>query len=102
MSEVILEDKEKLEEEFLAFLHESNFPDDSIFRGPCFQIKTPGRWKRNVSGWFGSMVGLGTEAEEPPCYADLAILNLESNEYIALVEFRLQLNEQVELEMVES
>src|SRR5258706_6665642 len=100
MSDVILEDKEKLEEEFLSFLRESNCPDDSILRGPCFPIKEPGRWKRTLSGWFGTVIGTGAEEEEFPCYADLSILDLESNEYVALVEFRLQLNEQIETEMV--
>ncbi|MDB6111468.1 MAG: hypothetical protein JWR69_3218 [Pedosphaera sp.] len=101
MADVILADKEKLEEEFLSFLRETNFPDDSIFRGACFRIKEPGKWKRTLSGWFGNLMGLSAEAGELPCYADLAILDLESKEYVALVEFRMQVNEQVETEMVE-
>jgi hypothetical protein len=101
MSDLLLfENKEKLEEEFLSFLHNSNFPEDSIFRGPSFQLKEPLRLQVQLFRGLGRVIGAARE-EPLPCYADLAILDLQGLEYAALIEFRLKLNEPVETEMAE-
>jgi hypothetical protein len=98
MSDTFIEDKEKLEEDFLGFLHESQYPDDSIFRGPSFQIDEATKRRVNFPKLFKKD---GLDDECFPCYVDLAILDLESQEYAALIEFRLRLDEQVESEMSE-
>ncbi|MDB6122111.1 MAG: hypothetical protein JWQ71_1104, partial [Pedosphaera sp.] len=102
MSGTIIEDKERLEEQFLSFLHDLNYPEDSIFRGPSFQIEEAARRRLKYHGALAKPLGTETEGEDPfPCYADLAILDLESHEYTCLIEFRLQLNEQIEMEMAD-
>jgi hypothetical protein len=98
MSDTFIEDKEKLEEDFLSFLHESQFPDDSIFRGPSFQLDEATKQRVGFPKLFTKE---GMDDECFPCYVDLAILDLESQEYAALIEFRLRLDEQVESEMSE-
>ena len=90
ISDTGIEDKEKLEEEFLSFLHDLDYPQDSIFRGPSFQLKLEGKWRDIFYRSFGKTIG------SFPCYADLAILELETCQYAGLVEFRLQLDEQIE------
>ena len=91
ISEPVAEDKEKLEQDFLAFLREVGYPDDSIFRGPSFHLKQNGQWRRNFDE---------TSTSEPvPCYADLAILDLETSQYAGLVEFRLQADEKIEAKL---
>jgi hypothetical protein len=101
MSDPPFENKEKLEEEFLAFLHDTHFPQDSIFRGPCFQLRELSGRRRALPSWLGRIVGLRRRDEAFPCYADMAILDLEGREYVALIEFRLSLTEEIELEMAE-
>ncbi|HZQ47023.1 MAG TPA: hypothetical protein VFC07_08430 [Verrucomicrobiae bacterium] len=94
-SDTAIEDKEKLEQDFLAFLCELGYPEDSIFRGPSFRLKESGQGRLNLYNWFGKTVS-GTENEPLPCYADLAILDLDSRQYACLIEFRLQLDEEIE------
>ena len=94
-SAAVVEDKEKLEQDFLSFLRELNYPEDSIFRGPSFYLATPGQRRKGSSDRLGK--GADESASEPlPCYADLAILDLESCRYACLIEFRLQLDEEIE------
>ncbi len=88
ISEAIIEDKEKLEQDFLSFLRELGYPEDSIFRGPSFHLRQNGPWRKNFQNQFGASGG-----DPLLCYADLAILDLESCQYAGLVEFRLQLDE---------
>ncbi len=95
ISDGIIEDKEKLEQDFLSFLRELNYPEDSIFRGPSFRLTGAGTWRTNYRDWFGKKID-GSAGEPLPCYADLAILDLESCQYACLVEFRLQLDEEIE------
>lgn len=98
----LIEDKEKLEEDFLAFLLGFNYPSDSIFRGPSFQIDESTKRHIAFPNLFGKNIAADRLDDESfPCYADLAILDLESQEYAALIEFRLKLNEQTEGEMAE-
>jgi len=99
MTDVAFQVREQLEEEFLSFLRQSNFPDDSIFRGPSFQIKKRGIWNRPFSRRSGSREMAKLYGEATPCYADLAILDLVSCEYVCLVEFRMEHNEHVEKEV---
>ncbi len=101
MPAATLEDKERLEEEFLAFLHESNFPGDSIYRGPCFRLREPWEWKHSLREKLGGLLGAETADQSFPHYADLALLDLENREYVALIEFRLRLNEDVEAELAQ-
>ncbi len=101
MPDTLLEDKEQLEQEFLAFLHGAGHPEHSIFRGPCFQLKDLRTWRRALFAWFGRLLGTQREDEVFPSYADMAILDLENREYIALIEFRLQLDDEVEAELAE-
>jgi len=93
-----IEDKEKLEEEFLAFLHDLDYPEDAVFRGPSFQIKLRPPPRDNIRDWIGDTIGSST-AQATSCYADLAILDLQTCEYAALVEFRLHLDEQIESQL---
>lgn len=89
-----VEDKEKLEEAFLAFLDDLGYPEGSIFRGPSFQIKLRGKWRSAFQRLFGNHV---VEQTEPfSCYADLGILDLDTSQYAALIEFRLKLDEESE------
>jgi hypothetical protein len=90
-----VEDKEKLEEEFLAFLHEHGYPEGSLFRGPSFQIKLRGKSREMFQRQFGNHV-VDTNSHSLSCYADLGVLELESSQYAALVEFRMDLDEQTE------
>jgi HPt (histidine-containing phosphotransfer) domain-containing protein len=101
MAEAVLEDKEELEQEFLAFLHGGGFPEDSIFRGPCFQIPGLRTWRRALFAWFGRLLGAEREDEGSPCYVDMAILDLETREYVALIEFRLQITDEIETEIAQ-
>jgi hypothetical protein len=93
-----IEDKEKLEEEFLGFLHELGYPEGSLFRGPSFHLKLRGKWREIFQRQFGHDV-----ADRPghifPCYADLGILELESSQYAALIEFRMKLDHQTEAQL---
>lgn len=98
ISEPVVEDKEKLEQEFMAFLRELGFPEDSIFRGPSFHLPQDGRWRRNFSARFGASRAISS-GEPLQCYADLAILDLETHQYAGLVEFRLHLDEEVEAKL---
>ena len=100
MSGDTMADKERLEEEFLAFLRESHFPDDSIYRGPCFGYLEARRWRRDLSARLNRLLGQPSGDETFPYYADLALLDLESREYIALVQFRLEFTEEVEAEVI--
>lgn len=95
ISDTGIEDKEKLEQEFLSFLRESNYPEDSIFRGPSFHLKESGQLKKQLHNRVGETAG-NSSNESQLCYADLAILDLESCQYACLIEFRLQLDEEVE------
>ena len=92
ISEAVIEDKEKLEQDFLSFLRELGYPEDSIFRGPSFHLRQNGPWRKIFQDQFGAS---GAVSGNGPllCYADLAILDLESCQYAGLVEFRLQLDE---------
>jgi hypothetical protein len=102
MCGTIIEDKERLEEQFLSFLHDLNYPEDSIFRGPTFQIEEAAKRRTHLYNPLARVIGAESKGDDPfPCYADLAILDLESLEYACLVEFRLQLNEQIEMEMAD-
>lgn len=92
-----LEDKEKLEEDFIAFLRELDYPEDAFFRGPSFNIKIHEE-PTDPLQWLGQSLGNGS-AGPVSCYADLAILELQTCQYLALVEFRLKLNEQTESEL---
>lgn len=98
ISEPVLEDKEKLEQDFLTFLRELGFPEDSIFRGPSFHLNQNGKWLKSFSAKFGAFRGSSSGAPLE-CYADLAILDLESCQYAGLVEFRLQLDEEIEAKL---
>src|SRR4051812_1678186 len=98
MSDTLIEDKEKLEEDFLVFLHESNYPEDSVFRGPSFHLDEATKRRLGLPKLFSTN---RLDDESYPCYADLAILDLETQEYAALIEFRARLDEQVESEMAE-
>lgn len=100
ISDAVIEDKEKLEQDFLCFLRELNYPEDSIFRGPAFHLKDPGQRGHKLYSWFGKVPGGATD-KPFPCYADLAILDLESCQYACLVEFRLQLDEEIESKLAE-
>ena len=99
MSEVLLEDKEKLEEEFLSFLRDLNYPEGSVFRGPSFQLKNVGPWRNSFHALFGKATGSSGDEEPFPVYADLAVLDLENCQYASLIEFRLRIDEQIEGEM---
>lgn len=88
-----IEDKEKLEEDFIAFLRELDYPEDAFFRGPSFNIKLH-HDPTDPLQWLGQSLGNG--ASNVSSYADLAILELQTCQYLALVEFRLKLNEQTE------
>ena len=101
MAEAVLEDKEELEQEFLAFLHGAGIPENSIFRGPCFQIPGLRTWRRELFAWFGRLLGAERDDEGSRCYADMAILDLESSEYVALIEFRLCLTDEIETEIAQ-
>jgi hypothetical protein len=101
MAEAVLEDKEELEQEFLAFLHGAGFPEESVFRGPCFQIPGLRTWRRALFAWFGRLLGADREEERSPCYADMAVLDLENSEYVALIEFRLRLTDEIETEIAQ-
>jgi hypothetical protein len=102
MCGTLIEDKERLEEQFLSFLHDLNYPEDSIFRGPTFQIEEAAKRRANLYNPLAKVTSAESKGDDPfPCYADLAILDLESREYACLVEFRLQLNEQIEMEMAD-
>lgn len=99
-SDAVVEDKEKLEADFLSFLREMNYPEDSIFRGPTFHLKEAGQWGKKLYNWIG--ISANTANDKPlPCYADLAILDLESCQYACLVEFRLQLDEEIEAKLAD-
>lgn len=102
MCGTLIEDKERLEEQFLSFLHHLNYPEDSIFRGPTFQIEEAAKRRAHLYNPLAKAIGAESQGDDPfPCYADLAILDLENLEYACLVEFRLQLNEQIEMEMAD-
>ena len=90
----VIEDKEKLEENFLSFLHELDYPEGSLFRGPSFQLGQYRNWRAKFHDLMSNP--RYTAAQPLPCYADLAILDLETCQYAALIEFRLQLDGQVE------
>lgn len=90
----VIEDKEKLEETFLSFLHELDYPEGSLFRGPSFQLGQSRNWRAMFRDWASDPCD--SAAQALPCYADLAILDLDTCQYAALVEFRLQLDGQVE------
>ncbi|MDB6064644.1 MAG: hypothetical protein JWR26_852 [Pedosphaera sp.] len=96
ISDGLLEDKEPLEETFLSFLHSLDYPEGSLFRGPSFQLSEAAKWRNNFFRRLRN--GFGSDAlDEPfPCYADLAILDLETHRYVCLIEFRLQIDEQIE------
>ncbi|MDB6022283.1 MAG: hypothetical protein JWQ04_2140 [Pedosphaera sp.] len=93
--DAVIEDKERLEEEFLAFLHRLDYPADSIFRGPAFEFKFRRKWRELFRLWAVKITGRAP-AQSFSCYADLAILELGTSQYAALIEFRLRLDEQVE------
>jgi len=95
ISTAAIEDKEKLEQDFLSFLRKLDYPEDSIFRGPTFYLAASGQRRKGSSDWLGK-AGDGSSNEPIPSYADLAILDLESCRYVCLIEFRLQLDEEVE------
>lgn len=86
-----VEDKESLEEEFLAWLREHGYPEGSLFRGPSFHLKL-GRKSREAFRRHFHHAAFD-ESHELSCYTDLAILDLESNQYAALVEFRTHLDD---------
>jgi hypothetical protein len=88
-----VEHKESLEEEFLSFLHELGYVEGSIFRGPSFQIKVRGKWRNAFQRLFGHAVD---DQNLFSCYADLGILDLETSQYAALIEFRLHLDKESE------
>lgn len=95
ISDATVEDKEKLEQDFLTFLRELNYPEDTIFRGPSFRLKEGEGERRSFYNWLGRTIGAPAH-EPPPCYADLAVLDLESGQYACLIEFRLKLDEEIE------
>lgn len=95
MPDIVIEDKEKLEQDFFCFLRELGYPEDSIFRGPSFHLKQAGNGRKDFYSWIGKTVS-GSENEPLPYYADLAVLDLESRQYACLMEFRLQLDEEIE------
>ncbi len=100
ISDAVIEDKEKLEQDFLSFLRELNYPEDSIFRGPTFHLKENSERRDNLHNWLGRAAG-GAANKPPPCYADLAILDLETCHYASLIEFRLQLDEEIESKLAD-
>lgn len=95
ISDATAEDKEKLEQDFLSFLRELNYPEDSFFRGPSFHLTQAGQRKKNSRNWLG-ITTHDPDNEPLSCYADLAILDLVSCQYACLIEFRLQLDEEIE------
>ena len=90
----VVEDKEKLEEDFIAFLREVGYPEDAFFRGPSFNVNLPQK-RTDPLQWLGQSFG-DPGSHSVSCFADLAILELQTCQYLALVEFRLKLNEQTE------
>lgn len=88
-----IEDKEMFEEEFLDFLRELDYPEDSIFRGPAFNLKLTRKWKARLQEALGGE-GVSLRNDLLSCYADLAILELDTCRYAALIEFRLRADEE--------
>lgn len=93
-----IEDKEKLEEEFLDWLHELGYPEGSLFRGPSFHLKLRGKWREHFDREFGHDLG-GSPRRAFSCYADLGILEMETSQYAALVEFRIKRDTQTEAQL---
>jgi hypothetical protein len=92
ISDGFLEDKEQLEETFLSFLHSLDYPEGSLYRGPSFQLSEAARWRNTLYRRVRRMLG-GCKLYEPfPAYADLAILDLETRQYLCLIEFRLHID----------
>jgi hypothetical protein len=93
MPDAVIEDKEQIEADFIAFLHDLDYPEGSLFRGPSFQFKLREKWRSLFQRWSGKSVG-NPSGKLFSCYADLGILELETCQYAALIEFRLKLDGQ--------
>jgi hypothetical protein len=93
-----IEDKESLEEQFIDWLNALGYPEGSLFRGPSFHLKLGAKWRDTFHLQFGHDVG-DKPRRALSCYADLGILEVETSQYAALVEFRTDRDEHAESQL---